>query len=165
MADSLPDTAGLALDDPFAQLSGSLAGTTRLPLEVAASRLLTPHMQRLQLTGAELAGFRYAPGQDVMLLVAIDGNRPIRRRYTIRSLDQAKRQLTLDVVLHGAGPGERWVRSARPGDRIEGIGPRGKITPSPSADWHLFIGDESALPAIFAMTESLPGDALAMLLL
>lgn len=165
MADSLPDTAGLALDDPFAQLSGSLAGTTRLPLEVAASRLLTPHMQRLQLTGAELAGFRYAPGQDVMLLVAIDGNRPIRRRYTIRSLDRAKRQLTLDVVLHGAGPGERWVRSARPGDRIEGIGPRGKITPSPSADWHLFIGDESALPAIFAMTESLPGDAFAMLLL
>jgi NADPH-dependent ferric siderophore reductase len=165
MADSLPYTTRMALDDPFAQLSGSLAGTSRLPLEVAGSRLLTPHMQRLQLTAAELAEFQYSSGQDVMLLVAADGNRPIRRRYTIRSLDRARLLLTLDVVLHGSGPGERWVRAASPGDRIEGIGPRGKITPSASADWHLFIGDESALPAIFAMTESLPGDSSATLLL
>jgi NADPH-dependent ferric siderophore reductase len=165
MADSPPDTARMTLDDPFAQLSGSLAGTSRLPLEVTGSRLLTPHMQRLQLTAAGLAGLQYSPGQDIMLLVAVDGNRPIRRRYTIRSLDHQKLLLTLDVVLHGTGPGERWVRSARPGDRIEGIAPRGKITPSASADWHLFIGDESALPAIFAMTESLPGDSSATLLL
>jgi NADPH-dependent ferric siderophore reductase len=165
MADSLPDTARRTLDDPFAQLSGSLAGTSRLPLVVAESRLLTPHMQRLRLTAAELAGFRYSPGQDVMLLVAADGNRPIRRRYTIRSLDRARLLLTLDVVLHGSGPGERWVRSASPGDQIEGIGPRGKITPSAPADWHLFVGDESALPAIFAMTESLPGESSATLLL
>ena len=165
MADSLPGAAGMTLDDPFAQLSGSLAGASRLPLEVAASRLLTPHMQRLQLTAAELAGFRYAPGQDVMLLVATDGNRPVRRRYTIRSLDREKLLLTLDIVLHGTGPGERWVRAARPGDRVEGIGPRGKITPSASADWHLFIGDESALPATFAMTEALPPGRPATLVL
>ena len=67
------------------------------------------------------------------------------------------------MVLHGDGPGERWVRSARPGDRIEGIGPRGKVFPSMSADWHLFMGDEAAMPAILAMTESLPGDADATL--
>jgi NADPH-dependent ferric siderophore reductase len=48
---------------------------------------------------------------------------------------------------------------------IEGIGPRGKITTSLTADWHLFIGDESALPAIFAMTESLPGDSVATVVL
>jgi NADPH-dependent ferric siderophore reductase len=100
-----------------------------------------------------------------MLLVAIDGRRPVRRRYTIRYLDLASRMLTIDVLLHGDGPGERWVRAARPGDRIEGIGPRGKITPEPSADWHLFIGDNSAVPAIFAMTEALPGDAVATLVL
>jgi NADPH-dependent ferric siderophore reductase len=159
MTDALPQAVRTALDDPFAQLSGPLAGTRRLQLEITGSRLLTPHMQRLELTAPELDGFTYAPGQDVMLLVAAEGNRPVRRRYTIRHLDQARRQLTLDVVLHGDGPGERWIRAARPGDRIEGIGPRGKITTSPAADWHLFIGDESALPAIFAMTEALPGDS------
>jgi NADPH-dependent ferric siderophore reductase len=161
MTDALPRAVRATLDDPFAQLSGNLAGTRRLEFEVTASERLTPHMQRLTLAAAELDGFSYAPGQDVMLLVAAEGSRPVRRRYTIRHLDPAQRLLTLDVVRHGAGPGERWISAARPGDRIEGIGPRGKITTVPDADWHLFMGDESALPAIFAMTEALPGDSEA----
>jgi NADPH-dependent ferric siderophore reductase len=161
MTDALPETVRATLDDPFAQLSGNLAGTRRLHLTVASAQPLTPHLHRLELTAPELAEFTYEPGQDVMLLVAADGNRPVRRRYTIRHLDLARQLLTLDVVLHGDGPGERWVRAARPGDRIEGIGPRGKITTAAAADWHLFMGDESALPAIFAMTESLPGDSVA----
>ena len=113
-------------------------------------------MQRLRLTARQLDGFGYRPGQDVMLLVAADGNRPVRRRCTIRQLDAAARLLTLDIVLHGDGPGERWVRPARPGGKIEGIGPRGKITTPAAAGWHLFTGDEPALPATFAMTEALP---------
>jgi NADPH-dependent ferric siderophore reductase len=165
MADALPESTLAALEDPFAQLTGPLASTTRLDLKVVDSARLTPHMQRLRLTAPQLDGFGYLPGQDVMLLVAAEGNRPVRRRYTIRQFDEAARLLTLDVVLHGDGPGERWVRSARPGDRIEGIGPRGKITMSAAADWHLFLGDESALPAMFAMTEALPPDRAATLVL
>src|SRR5215472_11944095 len=165
MTDAVPQAVVAALDDPFAQLTGSLADTRKLHFEVARSARLTPHMQRIELTAGELDGFRYAPGQDVMVLVAADGRKPVRRRYTIRYLDVAARILTIDVVLHGDGPGERWVRSARRGDRIEGIGPRGKIFPNPAADWHLFMGDEAALPAILAMTESLPGDADATLVL
>jgi len=165
MTDAVPQTLIASLDDPFAQLTGPLADTRKLHFQVTTTTQLTPHMQRLELTAPELDGFTYRPGQDVMLLVAVDGRRPVRRRYTIRSLDRARQQLTLDVVLHGDGPGERWVRAARPGDRIEGIGPRGKVFPSPEADWHLFMGDEAALPAILAMTESLPGDAEATLVL
>jgi NADPH-dependent ferric siderophore reductase len=161
----VPEAVRAGLDDPFAQLSGPLSGTRRLRFDVVSSRLLTPHMQRIELTAPELDGFGYLPGQDVMLLVATDGNRPVRRRYTIRRLDAANRLLTMDIVLHGAGPGERWVTSAQPGDRVEGIAPRGKISASPAADWHLFMGDESALPAIFAMTEALPGDATATIVL
>jgi NADPH-dependent ferric siderophore reductase len=161
MTDALPQAVMAQLEDPFAQLTGSLADTRRLAFEVAASSQLSPHMQRLQLTAPELDSFSYRPGQDVMLLVAADGTRPVRRRYTIRQLDRARRLLTLDIVLHGDGPGERWVRSAQAGDRVEGIGPRGKVFPSPEADWHLFMGDEAAMPAILAMTESLPGDSEA----
>jgi NADPH-dependent ferric siderophore reductase len=163
MADALPESTLTTLDDPFAQLSGPLASTTRLDLRVVDSARLTPHMQRLRLTALQLDGFAYLPGQDVMLLVAAEGNRPVRRRYTIRELDASGRLLTLDIVLHGDGPGERWVRSAQPGDRIEGIGPRGKITMSATAEWHLFMGDESALPAMFAMTEALPSGSAATL--
>ncbi|MBO0823481.1 MAG: siderophore-interacting protein [Actinobacteria bacterium] len=165
MTDAVPQTVVAGLDDPFADLTGPLAGTRKLHFEVASTARLTPHMQRIELGAAELDGFSYAPGQDVMVLVAAEGRKPLRRRYTIRKLDPTARVLTIDVVLHGDGPGERWVRSARPGDRIEGIGPRGKITPDPGADWHLFMGDESAVPAILTMTESLPGDANATLVL
>jgi NADPH-dependent ferric siderophore reductase len=134
-------------------------------LEVVSSELVTPHMQRLVLTGPELAGFGYQPGQDLMFMVAVDGNRPLRRRYTIRALDQASQQVTLDIVRHGDGPGELWVRTARPGDQIEAIGPRGKIFLAAGADWHLFAADESGLAAVAAMTSALPPGQRAIVLL
>jgi len=165
VSDALPQSVRTQLEDPFAELTGPLAAARRLAFEIVESELISPSMQRIQLTAPELAGFRYEPGQDVMLLVAAEGRRPVRRRYTIRSLDRDTQSLTLNIVRHGDGPGERWLRAARPGDTIEGIGPRGKITTSPDAGWHLFMGDESAMPAILAMTESLPGDSDAALVI
>jgi NADPH-dependent ferric siderophore reductase len=159
----MPRSVRMRLEDPFAELTGPLAAARRLSFEVVESERMSPTMQRILLAAPELDGFRHEPGQDVMLLVGAVGTKPIRRRYTIRSLDRAALTLTLNVVRHGEGPGEHWVRSARPGDRIEGIGPRGKITTSLEADWHLFLGDESAMPAILTMAESLPGDAVATL--
>jgi len=164
MTESVP-AAGVALNDPFAVLAGPLAATTRMQLEVVGSSPLRPGMQRLVLTAPELAGLQYQPGQDMMLMVAVDGDRPVRRRYTIRALDHERQLLTLDVVRHAEGPGERWVAAARPGDRIEGIGPRGKIFLAPDADWHLFIGDDAALPAFLAMAGAVPAAARALLIL
>ncbi len=138
VSDSLPPSVRMRLDDPFAELTGSLAAARRLSLEVAESEQISPSMQRILLTAPELADFSYDPGQDVMLLVAADGTKPIRRRYTIRSLDRPALALTLHIVRHAGGP---------------------------AADWHLFMGDESAMPAILAMTESLPGDADATLVI
>ena len=154
-----------ASGDPFGTLTGPLAGTVRMKLEVVESGLMTPHMQRVVLTAPELASFEHLPGQDVMLLVGVEGGRPVRRRYTIRALDRDRQLLTLDVVRHSDGPGERWIRTAAPGVTIEGIAPRGKISPAPHTDWHLFIGDDSSLAAIFAMTESLPPDTTATVIL
>ena len=165
MPDSVPAAAAAQLDDPFAELKGPLAGTVRMRLEVTDNAQLTPHMQRLVLTAPELADLTYRPGQDVMLLVAVDGNRPVRRRYTIRALDTTRQLLTLDIVRHGDGPGEQWVRSAQPGDTIEGIAPRGKIFVAAEADWHLFAADESGLAAVFAMVGALPAGAQAIVAL
>lgn len=148
-------------EDPFR----TMAGTVRMRLELVDSRLVTPHMQRLVLTAPELGDFEHLPGQDVMLLVNMDRGRPVRRRYTIRALDRARQLLTLDVVRHAGGPGERWIGAAAPGVTVEGIGPRGKISPAASTDWHLFMGDDSSLPAIFAMAESLPPEATATVIL
>ena len=62
MVDALPESARAELDDPFAQLTGPLASTTRLDFEVVDSARLTPHMQRLRLTAPQLDGFGYLPG-------------------------------------------------------------------------------------------------------
>ena len=159
MTDSAP-----ALNDPFAVLAGPLAATTRMRLEVVSSERLSPAMQRLVLTAPELAGLAYQPGQDLMLMVGVAGDRPVRRRYTIAGLDRARQQVTLDVVRHSDGAGERWIAAARPGDQVEGIGPRGKIFLNPAADWHLFAGDESALPAFLAMAGALPAGIRALLI-
>src|SRR5215469_1770742 len=119
--DRLPMTdvppAAQAPDDPFR----TLAGTVRMKLEVVDSRLVSPHMQRVVLTAPELGTFEHLPGQDVMLLVDEDRGRPVRRRYTIRALDRGRQLLTLDVVRHSDGPGERWIRTAAPGVTVEGI--------------------------------------------
>ncbi|MGI9007347.1 MAG: siderophore-interacting protein [Streptosporangiaceae bacterium] len=165
MSDALPPSARTELDDPFAELTGPLTAGRRLSFAVLSSESISPSFHQVTLTAPELEGFRYEPGQDVMLLVAAEGRRPVRRRYTIRALDRATLTLTLQIVRHGDGPGERWVRAVQAGDTVEGIGPRGKITVFPEADWHLFLGDESAMPAILAMTEALPGDAEATLII
>jgi NADPH-dependent ferric siderophore reductase len=93
----------------------------------------------------------------------LDG-RIVRRRYTIRDLDPSTATVTLDVVLHGAGPGARWVAGAAPGDRIEAIGPRGKVVVDPEADWHLFVGDEAFMPAAMAMAASVAPTAATSIL-
>ena len=106
-------------------------------------------------------------GQDLMLSVPAEDGATFRRRYTIRRLvpdDPAVGLpvVELEIVAHGEGPGARWVRTAGPGDPVEAIGPRGKIPVDPEAAWHLFVGDESAVPAIFAMLEAVPEGAPAL---
>ena len=87
---------------------------------------------------------------------------PRLRAYTVRAWDAAAGELTVDVVHHGdeglAGP---WAAALRPGDRVLFIGPGGAYAPDPAADWHLLVGDESALPAIAAALERLPVGAPA----
>ena len=85
---------------------------------------------------------------------------PVTRTYTVRSFDADARELALDFVVHGdeglAGP---WAAAAKPGDRLVCSGPGGAYSPVQDAEWYLFAGDESALPAIAAAIEALPAEA------
>ena len=150
---------------------GDSAILSRLPdasllrLEVVETHLLTPSMRRIGFGSPDLAGFTHAPGQDLMFSVPADGGRTFRRRYTIRRSDPAALRLDVDVVLHGDGPGATWAAGVRPGDRVEAIGPRGKMLVDTGALWHLFTAEESALPATFAMVEALGAGTTAIVLL
>ena len=133
-----------------------LPGVGRWTLEVVESQMITPRMHRIKLRGAAFGGLDFRPGQDVMLWIPADGGRMLYRRYTIRHLDHETGSLDLDIFDHGmGGPGEHWAKTARPGDVVEAVGPRGKIS-LVAAPWHLFAGDETYLPATFAMLAALP---------
>jgi NADPH-dependent ferric siderophore reductase len=68
------------------------------------------------------------------------------------------------VITDSDGPGGRWLRGLAVGDEVEGIGPRGKITLAQGVDWHLFIGDDVALPAFASMIEALPAGGRAIVI-
>jgi NADPH-dependent ferric siderophore reductase len=96
-----------------------------------------------------------APGNDVMIRLSDANGRLVSRRYSVRDVDATNDELTLWVTVDHVGPGSTWVQSATPGDEIDVIGPRGKIPLDPVADWHLFMGDISALAAAYRMAESI----------
>lgn len=91
---------------------------------------------------------------------------PSRRTYTVRMIDRDQRRIAVDFVVHGdAGVAGPWAARAAAGDRVSVSGPGGKYAPSPDVAEHLFIGDESALPAIASAIESLPADAVGTALI
>lgn len=151
---------------------------------VIATQRLTPHLVRVELGEGDLAGFTMPDATDTYVNVAIPprgapygevfdprqvkAEHPepawaARRRYTVRSWDPGSRRLTLDFVVHGdhgvAGP---WADGVGVGDVLVFEGPSGGYRPDPDADWHLLVGDESALPAIAASLEALPPGAPAV---
>lgn len=123
---------------------------------------LSAAVRRIQLTARALDRFAYLPGQDISLGFSAADSITVRRRYTIRAFDRDQRALEINVVMHGGGPGMRWAESASPGLQIEAIGPRGKITLAPDAEWHLFAGDSTAAPGAFAMIDALPSSVPAL---
>ncbi|KPC78836.1 MULTISPECIES: siderophore-interacting protein [Streptomyces] len=150
--------------------------------QVLRTEQITPHMVRVVLGGEGLADFALAGFTDhyIKLCFAPEGADyahpfdmaaireeyprelwPTTRTYTVRSWDPVARELAVDFVVHGdeglAGP---WAARARPGDQVTFLGPGGGYVPEASADWHLLVGDESALPAIAAALEHMPEGAL-----
>ncbi|MFC1433264.1 siderophore-interacting protein [Streptacidiphilus sp. N1-3] len=91
--------------------------------------------------------------------------RPVMRTYTVRAQRVEQGEVDVDLALHAgatAGPASRGARAARPGDRVGIFGPAvpdaGGVEFQLPADagWVLLAGDETALPAIGAILESLP---------
>ena len=123
---------------------------------------VSPRMRRVRFSGADLGEMEWRPGQDLVLSLPANGE-IARRHYTIATRDD--KTMEIDFVLHGVSPATNWARNARGGSIIEAAGPRGRTRINPEAPHHYFLGDETALPGIFAMAESLPADANATILM
>jgi NADPH-dependent ferric siderophore reductase len=145
-------------------------------LTVLSAERLTPHMLRVTLGGEELRGFHspgfgdhvklffLQPGQDASVLpvqgpdgvVFPAAERPAARDYTPRRHDLVSNTLQIDFALHEAGPATAWAQQAAPGQALLVGGPRGSLILSTAFDWHLLVGDDTALPAIARRLEELP---------
>ncbi|NNU26347.1 siderophore-interacting protein [Isoptericola sediminis] len=93
------------------------------------------------------------------------------RTYTVRAVRPARREVDVDIVLHGdTGPASRWANGARPGSPLVILGPNAaydggphggrEFAPPSSSHALLLAGDETAVPAIASICESLPADAV-----
>jgi NADPH-dependent ferric siderophore reductase len=161
-----------------------MAGRPIHTFEVISSEQLAPHMIRLVLGGVGFDTFTPGDYTDSYVKIAIvdpdvdivalphpltldsfnelpEAKRPTVRTYTVRTVDDALRQIAIDFVVHGeqgvAGP---WAAAAQPGQPVYLMGPSGAYAPDPAADWHLLAGDEAGLPAISAALEALPPNAI-----
>ncbi|MEO9151721.1 MAG: siderophore-interacting protein [Lapillicoccus sp.] len=156
-------------------------------LEVVRTERLGPHLVRVVAGGPGFATFSpndstdayvkilfakpelgLLPPYDIAALrqTLAPDDLPVTRTYTVRRVDTAAGTVAIDFVVHGdegvAGP---WAAAAQPGDRLVFSGPGGGYAPDPTADWHLFLGDESATPAVAAALEALPREAVGVALL
>ncbi|GGG07250.1 hypothetical protein GCM10007304_21630 [Rhodococcoides trifolii] len=132
-------------------------------LTVVRTERLTPHMVRVFLGDPDFGAFEPSEFTDSYVKIHLGhDDDPTLRTYTVRSVDSVRREIAIDFVVHGdegiAGP---WASTVQPGTSVTMFGPGGAYSPRPDADWHLFAGDESAIPAISAAVESLPEDAIA----
>ncbi|SAK78371.1 siderophore-interacting protein [Caballeronia ptereochthonis] len=146
-------------------------------LQVERVQALNPHLVRVTFTGDDLDDFVSASFDDHMKLffpppgetmpaipqAGPDGPvfdpskpRPIARDFTPRRFDRAARELDIEFALHEAGPATAWAAQAAPGQYLGIGGPRGSFVIPMQFDWHLMIGDETALPAIARRLEELP---------
>jgi NADPH-dependent ferric siderophore reductase len=146
-------------------------------LAVEQIERLTPHLLRITFGSTELEGFS-SPGfddhvklcfpdpQSGEIILPGDGSnkKPIMREYTPRFFDAEKKLLVIDFVIHDAGIATQWASNANIGDRLGVAGPKGSFIIPVEFDWHLLIGDDTALPAIARRLEELPENAQVMVI-
>lgn len=153
-------------------------------MTVADAVDVTPRMRRIRLAGEALTRFASTRNLHCKLLIPPPGRtpewpfldphgrfvwpagpgRPTVRKYTVRAVDPDAGWLDIDFVLHDhAGPGSAWAAAARPGDVIGLVGPGGRSV-LPAARY-LLAGDETALPSIARLLETLPAESRGLALI
>ncbi|MDM9624945.1 DUF2218 domain-containing protein [Rhizobium sp. S152] len=168
-------------EDPFELSWAEQLSLASLPniheAVVVSTEEVTPHMRRVKFACADVTPF-IGGDMHVRLLVPPKGREPVWpgvrqdgrvawpegedellvRVYTIRFVDVDKGELWVDFLQHPAAgiktPGADFAMDAQPGDRVALVGPGGGSLPN--AKDMLFIGDESALPAIARIVAEMP---------
>lgn len=168
-------------------------------VEVARVHRLSPSFLRLTLVGPDLDDFadngfdqRFKlvlpdahgsfdalprdPGWYATWRALPDDRRNPIRTYTVRAVRPARREVDVDVVLHGdGGPASGFAGRAVVGDRLVLLGPdrryggeHGGLEFRPPAGHvgpTLLVGDATAVPAVLSVLGALPADTVGEVVL
>jgi len=147
-------------------------------VEVRAVVHLSPRLVRVTLAGSELAGFTVdEPAASVRLLLPPsgahelvmpawngnefllpDGRRPAIRTFTPCRVDTGTCEIDLDVVVHDGGIASAWAKTAQVGDQAAVSGPGRGYGVDAEAGCFVLAGDETAIPAISQLLETIPAE-------
>lgn len=128
------------------------------PVEVLAVERLTPRLVSVTVGGDSLADFEPAfPTSHIKVFLPGD----VVRTYTPRKVHHPDHAVDIQFVLHGHGPAAEWAAGAQVGDRLAIAGPGGRFPLDLGGRRWFLAADESALPALCTLLESLPPDAEA----
>jgi len=156
-------------------------------VSVARTERRTPFLVRVTLAGEELRTMpNEEPGASVRLLLpdpstgelvlptwngneflAADGSRPPIRTLTpleLRDQPGETPELDVEIVLHDGGALTDWAQAASPHRPAAVSGPGRGYTVDRDATSFLFVGDESAAPAITTILAALPATSRALVL-
>lgn len=126
-------------------------------VKVSAIRQTSANMLSLTFQGDALEDFVSMSFDDHVKFVFPDAaGEPVRRDYTPTNHDRQRKELTLEFALHAEGAATDWARQATIGMDAVIAGPRGSMIIPADYDWHLLVGDLSALPAITRRLAELP---------
>jgi NADPH-dependent ferric siderophore reductase len=169
-------------ENPEIVWTGDLADDTRLAQfrEMGVTQVgdLTPLMRRIRFAGEDLERFAKFGGMHIRMLFPTskvpdplwpvlgtnglpvwpsDDRRPVARVYTIRALDVGSGVIDVDFLVHpGESVGAAWAMQAAPGMKVGIMGPVGR--PVPPAAWYVLGADETGLPALARLLETLPAE-------
>lgn len=151
---------------------------------VVSSQRLSPHMQRIRFYADNLDRYT-SGGMHIRLLLPPAGRAPVWptigsdglfvwpqgddalavRIYTIRSIDVDAGTLDVDFVLHPGldTPAANFAQSAVPGQVVGMLGPGGGDAPDHGN--LLLLGDDTAIPAISRIIETMPATSSARVFL
>lgn len=171
-----------APDAPLTEAERAMQQTSELRTmltSVSAVEDVHPHLRRITFKGGDLATFSPV-GPDTFLYVLLpppgrdeltidrsfsweahaqmpDEDRPVGAYYTLRHWRPDEQEIDMLFVLHGdSGPASAWAAGATPGDPVALWGPRTAYAPPAGTDWYLLVADDTGLPAVAAILESLP---------
>lgn len=165
------------------QVIATASGYRTFITSVSAVEDVNPHLRKVTFQGGDLANGFTPVGPDTFLYLLLPppgrteltidagfsweavrdmdpAEQPVGAYYTLRHWRPETHELDILMVLHGdTGPASAWASRASVGDPVALWGPRTSWAPPADVDSYLLVADETGLPAVAVILETLGTDA------